>query len=80
MTKEKRISLLFVLFSGAALAQASLPEFDEVDTNDDGTATQEEVDAALQGFDFSSADIDSNGTLSRDEYDMGIQQQTSGGN
>ena len=54
----------------------SLPSFDEVDTDADGTVTRAEVDAALQGFEFATADLDGNQLLTRDEYDMGIQQQT----
>lgn len=80
MKKRHFLPVAFALLAGSALAQnqaqTTLPTFDEIDTDADGAATQEEVNAALQGFDFASADLDGNSLLTRDEYDMGIQQQT----
>ena len=63
---------LFVLlsalgFSGAALAQATLPSFEEVDANADGQISMEEA-AAIEGLDFATADVDQDGALNPEEY------------
>ena len=63
---------LFVLlsalgFSGAALAQATLPSFEEVDANADGQISMEEA-AAIEGLDFATADVDQDGALTPEEY------------
>lgn len=71
------VAIAFMALSATAQnAAQSLPSFDEVDTDADGTVTRAEVDAALQGFEFAAADLDGNQLLTRDEYDMGIQRQT----
>ena len=72
------VAIAFLALTATAqdAARQSLPSFDEVDTDADGTVTNAEVDAALQGFDFATADLDGNQLLTRDEYDMGIQRQT----
>ena len=63
---------LFVLlsalgFSGAALAQATLPSFEEVDANADGQISMEEA-AAIEGLDFATADVNQDGALNQEEY------------
>lgn len=54
-------------FSAAALAQASLPAFEEVDANADGQISMEEA-AAIEGLEFSTADANQDGALDREEY------------
>jgi len=64
-------SLFFVLsalgFSAAALAQASLPSFEEVDANADGQISMEEA-AAIEGLEFATADANQDGALDQEEY------------
>ncbi len=54
-------------FSGALLAQASLPSFEEVDANANGQISMEEA-AAIEGLDFATADTNQDGALDQEEY------------
>ena len=54
-------------FSGAALAQMTLPAFEEVDTNADALISAEEA-AAIEGLDFATADVNQDGSLDQEEY------------
>lgn len=54
-------------FSAAALAQAELPAFEDVDTNADGQISMEEA-AAIEGLDFATADANQDGALDQEEY------------
>ena len=80
MRKRDFLPVALVLMAVPGMAQeqtpSNLPTFDQVDADADGTVTPAEVNAALQGYDFASADLDGNELLTRDEYDMGIQRQT----
>jgi hypothetical protein len=60
---KKLIPLILVLFGGAAIAA----DFSEVDTNQDGTISQEEAQAA--GMDLSTADTNQDGQLSQKEFE-----------
>ena len=61
------LTLLALGFSGAGLAQASLPSFEEVDANADGQISPEEA-AVIEGLDFETADINQDGSLNPIEY------------
>lgn len=79
MNRKILIPITFALFSGASLAQtSSSPSFDDLDTNSDGTLTQQELTTGASTVDFASADKDANGMLSRDEYDMASGSTGSG--
>ncbi len=54
-------------FSGALLAQASLPSFEEVDANADGQISMVEA-TAIEGLDFATADTNQDGALDQEEY------------
>jgi hypothetical protein len=45
-----------------------LPAFEFVDSNGDGSISEEEG-VAVEGLDFASADTDQNGSLSPEEYE-----------
>lgn len=64
---NKYVGLIAFGFSAAALAQGSMPTFEEVDANGDGLISQEEAQA-IEGLDFATADANQDGSLSRDEY------------
>lgn len=66
MMKRLAIGLLAFGFSAGALAQG-LPEFEEVDQNDDGMISQEEA-ASVEGLDFATADTNQDGSIDRVEY------------
>lgn len=73
MMKRIAISLLAIGFSAGALAQQGLPDFEEVDQNDDGMISQEEA-AQVEGLDFASADTNQDGSIDRVEYATADQQ------
>jgi EF hand len=54
-------------FSAAAMAQSTLPSFEEVDANADGQISMEEA-AAIEGLDFATADANQDGALDQEEY------------
>lgn len=66
------VSLTALVLSAAALAQGSLPAFEEVDADGDGTISQQEAQA-VEGLDFSQADTNQDGSLSRAEYAAAAQ-------
>jgi hypothetical protein len=47
---------------------SALPAFEFVDSNGDGSISEEEG-VAVEGLDFASADTDQNGSLSPEEYE-----------
>jgi Ca2+-binding EF-hand superfamily protein len=65
---KKLIPLILLLFAGAAIAA----EFSEVDTDQDGTISSEEAQAA--GMDLSTADTNQDGQLSQEEFDAAQSQ------
>ncbi len=66
MLKRLTIGFLAFGFSVGALAQ-ELPNFEEVDQNDDGMISQEEA-AQIEGLDFAEADTNQDGSIDRVEY------------
>lgn len=65
---KKLITLIAFAFSAATFAQSSsMPAFEEVDTNADGSISQEEAQA-IEGLDFATADANQDGSLSQEEY------------
>jgi len=68
------VGLTALVFSAAALAQSSLPSFEEVDSNGDGMISQEEAQA-VEGLDFAQADTNQDGSLSRAEYTAAGQSE-----
>jgi hypothetical protein len=81
MNRKILIPITFAFFTGAGFAQTSStsPTFDDLDTNSDGTLTQQEITSGASTVDFTSADKDANGMLSRDEYDMASGSSTGSG-
>ena len=65
--KNFLLVLSALAFSGATLAQTSLPAFEEVDTNADALISMEEA-AAIEGLDFATADVNQDGSLDQEEY------------
>ena len=66
----KRWLIAMILVSAVGIAGrslASLPPFDQVDTNPDGTLSKQEA-AAVKELDFSKADTNKNGTIEPAEY------------
>ncbi len=66
MSKRLLIGLLAFGFSAGAIAQ-EMPDFEEVDQNDDGMISQEEA-AEVEGLDFATADTNQDGSIDRVEY------------
>ncbi len=64
---NKYLGLLVLGLASIALAQ-SLPPFEQVDANGDGSISATEA-AAIEGLDFKAADTNQDGMLSRQEYD-----------
>lgn len=54
-------------YAGGAIAQNSMPAFEDVDQNGDGVISQEEAQT-VEGLDFAAADTNQDGQLSREEY------------
>jgi Ca2+-binding EF-hand superfamily protein len=70
---KKYLVLLFALMFSVGL-MAQQPEFDEVDTNNDGFIDREEA-AAVEGLDFDAADTNQDGVIDRQEYEEWLEQQ-----
>lgn len=66
MKERLLIGLMALGFSAGALAQG-MPEFEEVDQNDDGMISEEEA-AEVEGLDFATADTNQDGYIDRVEY------------
>lgn len=66
MSKRLTVGLLALGFSAGALAQ-DLPDFEEVDQNDDGMISEDEA-AEVEGLDFETADTNQDGSIDRVEY------------
>lgn len=64
--KKTLVSILLLGFAGGAMAQG-LPDFEEVDSNGDGTISEQEA-RAVEGLDFATADTNQDGQLDRAEY------------
>ena len=75
MNNKLAISAILVLFSSVAIA-ASMPSFQELDTNTDGVLSEQEVDGVLRNFDFPLADKNGDGLLDKEEFDLAIKEQT----
>ena len=67
MTVRTLIVLAAMGLAGTALA-ASLPPFEKVDADGNGTLSRTEA-AAVAGLDFSAADKNNDGMLDRGEYE-----------
>ncbi len=65
--KKFLLVLSALAFSGATFAQSTLPAFEDVDTNADGSISMEEA-AAIEGLDFATADVNQDGSLDQEEY------------
>lgn len=75
MKKIFLVPFVLAFFSGAAVAQGSMPAFEEVDADGDGNVSQQELqDAGVQGIDVQTADQDQDGVLGRDEYEQAKSQ------
>lgn len=78
MKKLLAIPFIFAFFSGAAIAQGSMPSFEEVDADGDSNVSQQELqDANVQGVDVTTADQDQDGVLSKEEYEQASQSGSS---
>jgi len=64
---NKLTILIASAFATAAFAQGAMPAFEDVDSNSDGSISQQEAQA-IEGLDFATADTNQDGTLSREEY------------
>ena len=51
-----------------ALQSSAKPEFDDVDSNDDGKLSKPEAASKLEGVDFATLDLNKNGYIERGEY------------
>jgi Ca2+-binding EF-hand superfamily protein len=64
----KRLLALMVLGTcGIALAQSDAPSFEEVDANQDGQLSRQEL-STIEGLDFMSTDANQDGSVDRQEY------------
>ncbi len=66
MMKRLLTGLLAFGFSVGALAQG-MPDFEEVDQNDDGMISEDEA-SQVEGLDFAAADTNEDGSIDRVEY------------
>ncbi|MDI5934768.1 EF-hand domain-containing protein [Halomonas kalidii] len=58
---------LALLFSASVVVAEGTDKFDELDTNQDGSLSQEEA-SSVEGLDFETADTDGDGSLSEEEF------------
>ncbi|MBB3190913.1 EF-hand domain-containing protein [Halomonas cerina] len=64
--KSMLLALALLFGSGVAIAEGT-DKFTELDTNQDGSLSQEEA-SGVEGLEFESADTDGNGSLSEEEF------------
>ena len=73
MNRKYIIPALLVICSSGAFAQTTSPNFDDVDSNNDGMLSQAELTTAGLNTSLANADTDKDGTLSRSEYEAGMR-------
>lgn len=64
---KKLLMLPAALLFGASVAFAGADKFADLDADQDGALSEEEV-ATVEGLDFATADADGNGSLSEEEF------------
>ncbi|TLF47292.1 EF-hand domain-containing protein [Halomonas urmiana] len=64
--KSMLLAVALLFGSGVAIAEGT-DKFTELDANQDGSLSQEEV-SGVEGLEFESADSDGNGSLSQEEF------------
>lgn len=68
----KKAFIPAALIFSASVAFAGVHMFEELDTDQDGSLSQEEA-AAAEGLDFDAADTDMDGSVSQEEFKTAME-------
>ena len=65
---KKLLMILVTLFLATTASAKTMPEFEQVDTNNDGILDKNEVADIISDHEFNKADQNNDGLLSKNEY------------